>query len=106
MPATEQKLFAIPTGKRDGNDQPVYMYFENTCAHAFHAAARREALAGIEQGRMLPQISLTRYNGVRQPAPQPPNNAAAAEEGVAVSSSSDSDGNDADDNDGDDTSPR
>ena len=58
LPESEVKLIAIPTGKRDTNDQPVYLYVENNCAHAWHAAARRQSFANVGE-RMIPQITLS-----------------------------------------------
>ena len=73
LPESEVKLIAIPTGKRDTNDQPVYLYVENNCAHAWHAAARRQSFANVGE-RMIPQITLSQFNGVQQPPSPPANN--------------------------------
>ena len=50
----------------------MYLYVENTCVHAWHAAARQQAFVNVGQ-RMIPQITFNQFNGV-QPPPPPTNN--------------------------------
>ena len=47
LPAGEEKLIAVPTGKRTRDDQPVYApTIANTYFHIWHANGREEAWGG------------------------------------------------------------
>ena len=50
-------MTAITTGKRSADGGEKYIFAENNCAHAWHAAARQSAMAQATQ-RDIPRLAL------------------------------------------------
>ena len=64
LPEGEQKLIALPTGKRDRDGAPIYgPMCANTCFHAGHACGRAAAYGGTQRG-FIPRTCSVRPNVV------------------------------------------
>ena len=69
LPSTDPKLLAIPTGKRNADDTPVFTFAHNTCAQMWHTKSRENALREIEPNvYVYPSMSLNRFDGTTQAA--------------------------------------
>ena len=65
MPEAEEKLIAVPTGKRDRDGEPICICVENNCFHSWHAKGREDAWGGAKK-RVLHESNLSRFNGASQ----------------------------------------
>ena len=86
LPLTEQKMIAIPTGKRSADGGEKYIFAENNCAHAWHARARQSAMTGATR-KDIPQLALVPFRRGHT-------SVRAGEEGVEVVRPADSDSSD------------
>ena len=83
LPSTEQRMIAIPTGKRSADGGEKYMFAENNCAHAWHARARQSAMMEMSR-RDITQLALVPFRRGHT-------SVRAGEEGVEVVRPADSD---------------
>ena len=47
LPTTEHQMIEIPNEKRTADDEPKYVYAENSCDHAWHTNARESSMQGM-----------------------------------------------------------